>query len=108
MIQAAYVVGGILGALAALLLVGVVILTFVAFANVANCDKTEEPDCDDIAQNDAVDRAFALLPVSVLVGAAAVALINDSYRKVWQRCPGPSWPAHRAIWSYLSLTALRG
>ena len=63
----------------ALLMVGALVATVVSFANAQNC---HEPDCDDVAVTDAIHRAFVLLPAAVLVGAAGVALINDTYRKV--------------------------
>ncbi len=79
MIRAAYLIGRILAALGALLMVGVLLATVVSFANADNC---HEPDCDDVAISDAIQRAFVLVPIAVLVGAAGVALINDTYRKV--------------------------
>ena len=79
MIRAAYVMGRILAGLGALLIVATVILTLVSFGNADNC---QEPDCDDGARSDSVQRAVVLLPISVFLGAAGVALINDTYRKV--------------------------
>ena len=79
MIRAAYVMGRILAGLGALLIVATVILTLVSFGNAGNC---REPDCDDVARSDAVQTAGVLLPISVFLGAAGVALINDTYRKV--------------------------
>ena len=79
MIRAAYLIGRILAALGAVLMVAVLIFTSVSFANVDDCD---EPDCDDVAFSGAVQWVIVLLPTSVLVGAAGVALVNDTYRKV--------------------------
>ena len=79
MIRAAYVMGRILAGLGALLIVATVILTVVSFNNAGKC---QEPDCDDVARSDAVQRAVVLLPISVFLGAAGVALINNTYRKV--------------------------
>lgn len=79
MIRTAYLIGRILAALGALLIVGVVVLTWLSLANAENCD---EPDCDDGRVTEAIVRASVLLPISVFVGAAGVALINDTYRKV--------------------------
>lgn len=79
MIRVAYLTGRILAALGALLVVATVIVTVLSFAKADDC---HNPDCDDIARDEAVERAFVLVPISVLVGAAGVALINDSYRKL--------------------------
>jgi hypothetical protein len=79
MIRAAYVIGRILAALGAVLVVTTVILTLVSFGNADSCS---DPDCDDIARDDAAERAIIMLPISILVGAAGVALINDTYRRV--------------------------
>ena len=76
MIRAAYLMGRILAALGGLLVVATLVVTVVSFANAYNCF---DRDCDDIARD---GRVFVLLPISVLVGAAGVALINDTYRKV--------------------------
>ncbi len=79
MIRAAYLIGRILAALGALLVVTTIVVTVVSFANVDNC---HDADCDDIAREEAVERASVFLPISILAGAAGVALINDTYRKV--------------------------
>lgn len=77
--RAGFFIGRILAALGALLIVAVVILTWVSFATVDDCS---EPDCDDVRFSDAVGRAAVLMPISILVGAAGVALVNDTYRKL--------------------------
>ncbi|MGH9276591.1 MAG: hypothetical protein ACRD12_00550 [Acidimicrobiales bacterium] len=79
MIRAAYLIGRILAALGGLFVVAVVTFTMVSLTNADNC---HEPDCDDVAFERAINRAAVLLPVSVVIGAAGVALINDTYRKV--------------------------
>lgn len=79
MIRAAYVTGRILAALGAVLIVAV--LTFTAMS-IASRDECSEPDCDDVAFDEALETAFFLLPLSIIVGAAGVALVNDTYRKV--------------------------
>ena len=79
MTRAAYFIGRILAALGALFVFATLILTVVSLANVDDCD---EPDCDDVAFSDALQRAFVLLPIAVFVGAAGVALVHDTYRKV--------------------------
>ena len=79
MIRRLHVIGRILAASGALSVVGVLILTAVSFVGADNCS---EPDCDDVAFQEAFERAVVLLPVAVLVGAAGVALVNDSYRKL--------------------------
>ncbi len=79
MIRAAYLIGRILAALGALLVVATLILTLVA---VNHADRCRGADCDDVALYDAFQRALVLLPISVLVGAAGVALVNDTYRRV--------------------------
>ncbi len=78
MIQARYATGRILAGLGAVLVVAVLVLTMVSFAHVDNCS---EPDCDYIALQETFERAVILLPVSVLIGAAGVALVHDTYRK---------------------------
>ncbi len=78
MIRSTYLIGRILAALGGLLVVATVILTLVAF-NSSDCG---EPDCDDSERDDAVGRVIILLPISVLLGAAGVALIYDTYQKV--------------------------
>lgn len=55
------------------------VVTWVALANVDRCS---EPDCDDVRFSNAMERAVVFLPVSILVGAAGVALVNDTYRKL--------------------------
>lgn len=79
MIRSAYLIGRILAGLGALLVVAVLIVTAVSFANAGNC---HAPDCDDVVISDAVERAFILLPLAVFLGATGVALINDTYRKL--------------------------
>ena len=79
MIRSRYLIGRILAALGGLLVVATVILTLVSFNNIGDCG---EPDCDDTARDDAVGRVIILLPISVLLGAAGVALIYDTYQKV--------------------------
>ena len=79
MIRSTHVMGRILAALGALLVVATVIITLVSFNNADRCGS---PDCDDSARDDAVGRVIILLPISVLVGAAGVALVHDTYRKV--------------------------
>jgi len=79
MTRLAFLIGRLLAALGALLIVATVIVTVVAFANVDNCDG---PDCRAGAEGDAANRALVLLPISIIIGAAGVALVNDTYRKV--------------------------
>lgn len=79
MLRATFLMGRILAALGALLMVGTFILTVVSIANADNC---QGPDCDDVATERAVLRALVLMPVSIFVGAAGVALVHDTYRKV--------------------------
>jgi hypothetical protein len=78
-IRAAYVTGRILAGLGALLTVAVLTIALVWVAGAGDC---AEPGCDDVAVDRAVQFALLLLPVSVAVGAAGVALVNDTYRKV--------------------------
>ena len=61
------------------MVVATLIVTAVSLGNVDNCG---EPDCDEAAFSDAIVRAAVALPISVFVGAAGVALVNDTYRKV--------------------------
>lgn len=75
----AFATGRILAALGAVFVVATCVLTVVSFSNADNC---HEPDCDDAAISDAVQRALVLMPVSVFIGAAGVALVHDTYRKV--------------------------
>ena len=77
--RVAFAIGRILAALGAVFIVATCIVTVVSFANADNC---QEPDCDDFAISDAVQRALVLMPVSVFIGAAGVALVHDTYRKV--------------------------
>lgn len=79
MTRAAFLIGRILAALGAVLIVAVVIVTWVSLANAGRCS---EPDCDDARIGDAFERAALLLPVSIFIGAAGVALVNDTYRKL--------------------------
>lgn len=79
MTRAAFFIGRILAAMGALLIVGTLVLTVFSLANVDNCHGA---DCDDVAFRDALQRAVVLLPISVFVGAAGVALVNDTYRKL--------------------------
>ena len=79
MTRVAYIIGRILAALGAVLVFATLIVTAISLANVDNC---REPDCDDAAFTDAIARAVVLLPISVFVGAAGVALVNDTYRRV--------------------------
>ena len=79
MTRGLFAIGRILAALGAVLVVATCVLTVVSFANADNC---QEPDCDDAAISDAVQRAFVLMPISVFIGAAGVALVHDTYRKV--------------------------
>lgn len=79
MIRTMYLIGGILAGLGAASVVAVLVATGVSFANVDTCS---EPDCDDVASQETIERAFILLPVAFVIGAAGVALINDTYRKI--------------------------
>lgn len=79
MTRGALVIGRILAALGAVFVVATCVLTVVSFANADNC---EQPDCEDVAISDAVQRVLVLMPVSVFIGAAGVALVHDTYRKV--------------------------
>jgi hypothetical protein len=79
MTRAAFLIGRILAALGAVFMVATFILTIVSFANADNCQK---PDCDDGARDRAGIRLIVLMPISVFVGAAGVALVYDTYRKV--------------------------
>ena len=78
MIRAAFLMGRILAALAALLIVGILMLNVFAFVDAEDCG---EPDCD-VEVNDVTHPSLALLPIAVFVGAAGVALIHDTYRKL--------------------------
>jgi hypothetical protein len=79
MTRAAYLIGRILAALGALLMVATIVVTLVSIAHAGDC---QGADCDDERIADADVRALVLLPISVFVGAAGVALVNDTYRKV--------------------------
>ncbi len=78
MMRAAFLIGRILSALAAVLIVGILILNVLAFVNAKECG---EPDCD-VELDDVTHPSLALLPIAVFLGAAGVALIHDTYRKV--------------------------
>ena len=79
MIRAAYVMGRILAALGA----GLAVVAVVVFVvSLAVTDPCELPECDDSSHKYPVMWAFGLAPISVVVGAFGVALINDTYRKV--------------------------
>lgn len=79
MIRSLFLIGRILAALGAVLIVGVLILSVISFANAGDCP---DPDCDDVEVNDVTNRSIVLLPIAVFVGAAGVALIHDTYRKL--------------------------
>lgn len=79
MLRAVYVTGRILAAVAAVRLVTVLVITAVSIARAGECSG---PDCDDIAFERALERAMVLVPVSALVGAAGVALVHDTRRKI--------------------------
>jgi hypothetical protein len=79
MTRAAFFMGRILAALGAVLIVAVVIVTWVSLAN---ADRCTGGDCDDVRISDAFERAAVLLPISIFIGAAGVALVNDTYRKL--------------------------
>lgn len=85
MTRAAFLIGRILAGLGALLIVAVVIVTWVSLTNVDRCSGA---DCDDVRFSEAFERAIVLLPISIFVGAAGVALVNDTYRKVSAELPG--------------------
>lgn len=79
MTRGVFAIGRILAALGAVLVVATCVLTVVSFANADNC---QGADCDDAAISDAVQRAVVLMPISVFIGAAGVALVHDTYRKL--------------------------
>ncbi|MCA1707747.1 MAG: hypothetical protein LC808_32545 [Actinobacteria bacterium] len=79
MTRVAFLIGRILAALGTVFMVATFIVTMVSFSNADNC---QEPECDDAARDHAMLRAVALMPISVFVGAAGVALVHDTYRKV--------------------------
>lgn len=79
MSRVAFLIGRILAGLGAVFMVATFAITIVSFANADNC---RDADCDDIAMYRAGDRALVLMTISVFVGAAGVALVNDTYRKV--------------------------
>ena len=78
MIRARFLIGRILAALAAVLIVGILILNVFAFVSRDDCG---EPECD-LELDDVTHPSLALLPLAAFVGAAGVALIHDTYRKV--------------------------
>lgn len=69
----------ILAAVAAVPMVTLLIVTAASIARAGDCS---EPDGDDIAFERALERTMVLVPVSALVGAAGVALVHDTRRKV--------------------------
>ena len=75
----AFVTGRILAALGAVLAVAALVVVAVSLAVTDPC---EMPDCDDSGRVHPVTWAFVLAPLSVVVGAFGVALINDTYRKI--------------------------
>jgi hypothetical protein len=80
MIRTAFLMGRILAALGAILMVATIVVTMVFYSSAGNCP---EPDCDDAARERAILRgALIFMPISVFVGAAGVALVYDTYRKV--------------------------
>jgi hypothetical protein len=79
MTRAAYCIGRILAALGALSIVATFIMTVISVVNIDNC---QGADCDEVAFNQAMNRGLVLLAICVFVGAAGVALVNDTYRKV--------------------------
>ena len=78
MIRAKFLIGRILAALAAVMIVGILILNVFAFVSRDDCG---EPECD-VELDDVTHPSLALLPLAVFVGAAGVALIHDTYREV--------------------------
>ena len=78
MMGAAFLIGRILAAFGAVLILGILVLNVLAFVNAENCG---EPECD-VEVNDVTHPSLALLPLAVFLGAAGVALIHDTYRKV--------------------------
>lgn len=78
MIRAEFLIGRILAALAAVMIVGILILNVFAFVGRDDCGESE---CD-VELDDVTHPSLALLPLAVFVGAAGVALIHDTYRKV--------------------------
>jgi hypothetical protein len=79
MIRTAFLIGRILAALGAVLVVATVVVTVVSLSNSDNC---QGADCDDVASNHIMTRAVVVLPIAVFVGAAGVALVHDTYRKI--------------------------
>ncbi len=63
------------------MLVVAVLVNFVVELRAAG-ECTEEPDCDDAAFQDAFERAAIALPVAIVIGAAGVALVYDTQRKL--------------------------
>ena len=78
MIRAKFFIGRILAALAAVLIVDILILNVFAFVSRDDCG---EPECD-LELDDVTHPSLVLLPVALFIGAAGVALIHDTYRKV--------------------------
>ena len=81
MIRSAFLIGRILAALGAVLAVATLVLIVVSLAVTDPC---EMPDCDDSGRDYPVLWAVTLAPLSVVMGAFGVALINDTYRKSGQ------------------------
>lgn len=78
MIRSAFFIGRILAAIGALLAVATLVVVVVSLVVTDPC---EMPDCDDSGRDYPVMWALTLAPLSVVVGAFGVALINDTYRK---------------------------
>ena len=78
MIRAKFLIGRILAALAAVMIVAILILNVFAFVSRDDCG---QPECD-VELDDVTHASLALLPLAVFVGAAGVALIHDTYKKV--------------------------
>lgn len=78
MIRSAFFIGRILAALGAILAVATLVVVVVSLVVTEPC---EMPDCDDSGRDYPVLWAVTLAPLSVVVGAFGVALINDTHRK---------------------------
>lgn len=78
MIRSAFFIGRILAALGALLAVATLVVVVVSLIVTEPC---EMPDCDDSGRDYPVLWAVTLAPLSVVVGAFGVALINATHRK---------------------------
>ena len=78
MIRTVFLIGRILAAVGAVLVVAVLANFVLELRSASEC--SEEPDCDDVAFQDAFEQVVVALPIAILVGAAGVALVYDTRR----------------------------